>query len=76
MRNLTLVMFTVASSIALLSFIFISCGTPIEAEDVLNPATVTVNDLTAILEGMPLADVKAALSQVDPEVRSLIGFIL
>ncbi len=73
MKNLTLVIFTVASLIVILSLILISCGTPIEAEDVLNPGTVTVDDLTTILEGMPLSDVRAAISDVDPEVRSLIG---
>ena len=73
MKNFTLVIFTVASLIVILSLILISCGTPIEAEDVLNPGTVSVDDLTTILEGMPLSDVKAAISEVDPEVRSLIG---
>jgi hypothetical protein len=32
-----------------------------------------VDDLSAILEGMPLSDVKAAVSQVNPEIRALIG---
>ena len=73
MKKLTLVIFMVASMIVILSFILVSCGTPIEAQDVLNPATFTVDDLTTILEGMPLADVKEAILKVDPDVRSLIG---
>ena len=73
MKNLTFLMLTVASIVVILCFMLTSCDTPIEAEDVLNPGTVTVDDLTTILEGMPLSDVKAALSGVDPEVRSLIG---
>ena len=73
MKNLTLVIFMVASMIVILSFILVSCGTPIEAQDVLNPSTVTVDDLAVILEGMPLADVKEAILKVDPDVRSLIG---
>jgi hypothetical protein len=39
----------------------------------LDPSVVTVDDLSAILEGMPLSDVKAAVSQVNPEIRALIG---
>ena len=73
MKNLTLIIFTIASLIASLSFMLTSCNTPIEAQDVIEPSTVTVDDLTAILEGMPLSDVKEAILKVDPEVRSLIG---
>lgn len=73
MKNLTLVIFTVAILIASLSFMLTSCGTPIEAQDVLEPSAVTVDDLTMILEGMPLSDVKTAISKIDPEVRSSIG---
>lgn len=73
MKNLTLIVLAATSIIVILSFSLTSCGTPIEAEDVLNPVNVTVDDLTTILEGMPLSDVKAAISEVDPEVRSLIG---
>ena len=73
MRNLTLFIFAVASLIVSLSFMLTSCGTPIEAQDVLEPSAVTVDDLTAILEGMPLSDVKTALSKIDPEVRTSIG---
>ena len=39
----------------------------------MDPSVVTVDDLSAILEGMPLSDVKAAVSQVNPEIRALIG---
>ena len=73
MRNLTPVMFVVASVIVTLPFMLTSCDTPIEAQDVLDPSVVTVDDLSAILEGMPLSDVKAAVSQVNPEIRALIG---
>ena len=73
MRNLTLVIFTVASLILPQSFVFISCGPPIEAQDILEPSVVTVDDLAAILEGMPLSDVKAAMSKIDPEVRASLG---
>lgn len=73
MRNLTPVIFAVVSIITILSFILTSCHTAIEAQDVLNPSVVTVDDLSAILEGMPLSDVKAAVSQVNPEIRALIG---
>ncbi|MCY3742730.1 MAG: hypothetical protein OXH00_17080 [Candidatus Poribacteria bacterium] len=73
MKNLTLIVLASASIIAILSFILTSCGTPIEAQDVIEPSTVTANDLAAILEGMPLSDVKEAILKVDPEVRSLIG---
>ena len=73
MKNVTLVIFMAASMIVSLSFILVSCGTPIEAQDVIEPSTVTANDLTAILEGMPISDVKEAILKVDPEVRSLIG---
>lgn len=73
MKNLTLVIFTIASMIVSLSCMLVSCGTPIEAQDVLEPSSVTANDLAAILEGMPLSDVKEAILKVDPEVRSLIG---
>ena len=73
MRNLTLAIFAVVSLITSLSFVLTSCNTPIEAQDVIEPSTVTVNDLTVILEGMPLSDVKEAILKVDPEVRSLIG---
>ena len=73
MKNLKLVIFTVASLIASLSFMITSCGTPIEAQDVIEPSTVTANDLAAILEGMPISDVKEAILKIDPDVRSLIG---
>ena len=73
MKNLTLVIFMIASMIVILSFILVSCGTPIEAQDVLEPSVVTVDDLTAILEGMPLSDVKTAISKIDPEVRASVG---
>ena len=73
MKKLTLVIFTVASLIGSLLFVLTSCNTPIEAQDIIEPSTVTVNDLTAILEGMPLSDVKEAILKVDPDVRSLIG---
>ena len=73
MRNLTLILFAVASVITSLSFMLTSCNTGIEAQNVLNPSTVTVDDLSAILEGMPLADVKAAVSQVNPDIQMLIG---
>lgn len=73
MKNLTPVIFAVVSIITILSFIFTSCYTAIEAQDVLNPSVVTVDDLSAILEGMPLSDIKAAVSQVNPEIRALIG---
>ena len=73
MRNLTPIIFVVASVVVTLPFMLTSCDTPIEAQDVLNPAVVTVDDLSAILEGMPLSDVKAAISQVNPEIRALIG---
>ena len=69
MKNLTLVIFTIAS----LSFMLTSCGTPIEAQDVVTPATVTVDDLAALLEGIPLSDVKEAIAKIDPEVRTSIG---
>ena len=73
MRNLTLFIFAIASLIASLSFMLASCNTGIEAEDAFVPSTVTVDDLTSILEGMPLSDVKEAIAKVNPEVRSLIG---
>ena len=73
MKNLTLIIFTIASLIASLSFMLTSCNTPIEAQDIIEPSTVTVDDLAAILEGMPLSDVKEAILKVDPDVRSLIG---
>ena len=73
MKNLTLVILTVASLIVSLSFMITSCGTPIEAQDVIEPSTVTANDLAAILEGMPISDVKEAILKIDPDVRSLIG---
>lgn len=73
MRNLTPVMFVVASVVLTLPFMLTSCDTAIEAQDVLNPSVVTVDDLSAILEGMPLSDVKAAVSRVNPEIRALIG---
>ena len=73
MRNLTLILFAVASVIASLSFLLTSCDTGIEAQNVLDPSVVTVDDLSAILEGMPLADVKAAVSQLNPEIQGLIG---
>lgn len=73
MRNFTPVMFAVASVVVSLPFMLTSCDTGIEAQDVLNPAVVTVDDLSAILEGMPLSDVKAAVSQINPEIRALIG---
>lgn len=50
-----------------------SCNTGIEAEDVLEPSTFTVDDLATLLEGMPISDVKEAILKVDPDVRSLIG---
>lgn len=73
MKNLTIVIFTVASLIASLSFLLTSCNTPINAQDLIEPSTVTVKDLTAILEGMPISDVKEAILKVDPDVRALIG---
>ena len=73
MRNLTLFIFAIASLIASLSFMLASCNTGIEAENVLEPSTFTVDDLAMLLEGMPLADVKEAILKVDPDVRSLIG---
>ena len=73
MKNLALVIFAIATLIVSLSFMLTSCNTPIEAQDVLEPSTVTVTDLVAILEGMPLSDVKEAVLKVDPEVRSIIG---
>lgn len=73
MRNLTLFIFAIASLIASLSFMLASCNTGIEAQDAFEPATVTVDDLTGILEGTPLSDVKEAVSKVTPEVRALIG---
>ena len=73
MKNLTLILLAAAAIIAILSFMLTSCNTPIEAQDVFNPATLTVNDLSMILETMPLADVKAAISQINPEVRASIG---
>ena len=73
MRNLTLFIFAIASLIASLSFMLASCNTGIEAEDVLEPSTFTVDDLATLLEGMPLADVKEAIAKVNPEVRALIG---
>ena len=73
MKNLTLVIFTVASLIASLSFMITSCNTPINAQNLIEPSTVTVNDLAAILEGMPLSDVKEAILKVDPDLRAVIG---
>ena len=73
MKNLTLAIFAVASLLTSLSFMLASCNTGIEAQDAFEPAVVTVEDLTSILEGMPLADVKEAVSKVNPEVRALIG---
>lgn len=73
MKNLTLSIFAVASLIASLSFMLVSCNTGIEAQDAFEPSVVTVDDLTGILEGMPLSDVKAAVAKVNPEVRALIG---
>lgn len=73
MKNLTLVIFAIASLIASLSFVLTSCNTPINAQDFIEPSTVTVKDLTAILEGMPISDVKEAILKVDPDVRALIG---
>ena len=73
MRNLTLFIFAVASLIASLSFMLASCNTGIEAEDILEPSTFTVDDLATLLEGMPISDVKEAILKVDPDVRSLIG---
>ena len=73
MKNLTLIVLAAASIIAILSLILTSCSTPIEAQDVFNPATVTADDLATILEGMPLADVKEAILKIDPDVRALIG---
>ena len=73
MRNLTLVLLAIVSVIASLSFMLASCNTGIEAQNVLNPSTVTVDDLSAILEGMPLADIKAAVSQLNPDIQALIG---
>ncbi len=73
MKKLVLVIFTVASLIGSLLFVLTSCNTPIEAQDIIEPSSVTVDDLTAILEGMPLSDVKEAILKVDPNVRSLIG---
>jgi len=61
MRNLTLFIFAIASLIASLSVILASCNTGIEAEDVLEPSTFTVDDLAILLEGMPLAYVKEAI---------------
>ena len=73
MRNLTLVLFAVVGVIASLPFILTSCDTGIEAQNVLNPSTVTVDDLSTILESMPVADVKAAVSQLNPDIQALIG---
>ena len=73
MKNLILVLFAVASVIASLSFMLTSCNTAIEAQNDLDPSVVTVNDLSTILEGMPLADIKAAVSQVNPDIQALIG---
>lgn len=73
MKNLTLFIFAIASLIASLSFMLASCNTGIEAEDVLEPSTFTVDDLATLLEGMPISDVKEAILKVDPDVRSLIG---
>ena len=73
MKNLTLILFAAASVITILSVIFTSCNTAIEAQDVLNPTTITANDLSTILEGMPLSDVKTAVSRIDPEIRASIG---
>ena len=73
MKNLTLFIFAIASLIASLSFLLASCNTGIDAQDTFEPSVVTVKNLTNILEGMPLSDVKAAVSQVDPEIRGLIG---
>jgi len=73
MKNLTLILLASASIITILSVMLTSCNTAIEAQDVFNPATFTVNDLSMTLEGMPLSDVKAAISKIDPEVRASIG---
>ena len=73
MKNLTLILFAFATIIAILSLILTSCNTGVEAQDVLNPVTLTVNDLSTLLEGMPISDVKAAISKIDPEVRASIG---
>ena len=58
MKNLTLTLLATASIIAILSAMLTSCNTGVEAQDVLNPTTLTADDLSMILEGMPLADVK------------------
>ena len=63
MKNLTLILLASASVIAMLSFMLTSCNTGVEAQDVFNPATLTPEDLSMLLEAMPLADVKAAISQ-------------
>ena len=73
MKNLTLILLASASVIAMLSFMLTSCNTGVEAQDVFNPATLTPEDLSMLLEAMPLADVKAAISQINPEVRGSIG---
>ena len=73
MKNLTLFIFAVASLIASLSFMLASCNTGIEAQDILEPSTLTADDLATILEGMPISDVKEAILKIDPDVRSLIG---
>lgn len=73
MQNLTLSLFVSAGVIAILSFTLTSCNTGVEAQDVFNPATLTPDDLSMILETMPLTDVKTAISQIDPEVRGSIG---
>ncbi|MXY99315.1 hypothetical protein F4Y93_01225 [Candidatus Poribacteria bacterium] len=73
MKNLTLTLLATASIIAILSAMLTSCNTGVEAQDVLNPTTLTADDLSMILEGMPLADVKTAISQINPEVRGSIG---
>ena len=73
MRNLALIIFAVAILVASLSFMLASCNTPIEAQDVLEPSTLTADDLATILEGMPISDVKEAILKIDPDLRALIG---
>lgn len=73
MKNLTLFIFAIASLIASLSFLLASCNTGIEAQDILEPSTLTADDLATILEGMPISDVKEAILKIDPDVRTLIG---
>ena len=65
MKNLTLFIFALASLIVSLSFMLAACNTGIEAEDVLEPSTFTVDDLAILLESMPLADVKEAIVKVE-----------